>query len=41
MSLATVFSVLIKGGQALGAVGAATGGLTKKKDVDLGKPVWR
>jgi hypothetical protein len=24
-----------------GAVGAATGGLTKKKDVDLGKPVWR
>ena len=24
-----------------GAVGAATGGLTKKKDIDLGKPVWR
>ena len=24
-----------------GAVGAATGGLTKKKDVDLGKPIWR
>lgn len=24
-----------------GAVGAATGGLTKKKDVNLGKPVWR
>ena len=24
-----------------GAVGAATGGLTKKKDVDLGKPVWK
>jgi osmotically inducible lipoprotein OsmB len=24
-----------------GAVGAAAGGLTKKKDVDLGKPVWR
>lgn len=24
-----------------GAVGAATGGLTKRKDVDLGKPVWR
>jgi osmotically inducible lipoprotein OsmB len=24
-----------------GAVGAATGGLTKKKDVDLGKPLWR
>ena len=24
-----------------GAVGAAAGGLTKKSDVDLGKPVWR
>lgn len=24
-----------------GAVGAAAGGLTKKKDVDLGKPIWR
>ena len=24
-----------------GAVGAAAGGLTKEKDVDLGKPVWR
>lgn len=24
-----------------GAVGAAAGGLTKKKDVDLGKPLWR
>ncbi len=24
-----------------GAVGAAAGGLTKKNDVDLGKPVWR
>lgn len=24
-----------------GAVGAATGGLTKQKDVDLGKPIWR
>lgn len=24
-----------------GAAGAAAGGLTKKKDVDLGKPVWR
>lgn len=24
-----------------GAVGAAAGGLTKKKDVDLGKPAWR
>jgi osmotically inducible lipoprotein OsmB len=24
-----------------GAVGAATGGLTKKKDINLGKPVWR
>jgi osmotically inducible lipoprotein OsmB len=24
-----------------GAVGAAAGGLTKQKDVDLGKPVWR
>lgn len=24
-----------------GAVGAAAGGLTKKKDIDLGKPVWR
>ena len=24
-----------------GAVGAAAGGLTKKKDVDLGDPVWR
>lgn len=24
-----------------GAAGAATGGLTSKKDIDLGKPVWR
>ena len=24
-----------------GAVGAAGGALTKKKDVDLGKPIWR
>ena len=24
-----------------GAAGAATGALTKKKDIDLGKPVWR
>lgn len=24
-----------------GALGAAAGGLTKSKDVDLGKPVWR
>lgn len=24
-----------------GAVGAAAGGLTKERDVDLGKPVWR
>jgi osmotically inducible lipoprotein OsmB len=24
-----------------GAAGAAAGGLTKSKDVDLGKPVWR
>lgn len=24
-----------------GAVGAAAGGLTKKKDVDLGTPIWR
>jgi osmotically inducible lipoprotein OsmB len=24
-----------------GAAGAAVGGLTKKQDVDLGKPVWR
>ena len=24
-----------------GAVGAAAGDLTKSKDVDLGKPVWR
>lgn len=24
-----------------GAVGAAAGGLTKKEDIDLGKPVWR
>jgi len=30
------------GGAAIGgALGAAAGGLTKKKDVDLGKPVWR
>ena len=31
------------GGGALvgGAVGAAAGGLTKSKDVDLGKPAWR
>ncbi|MBV5335748.1 hypothetical protein JZU48_01690 [bacterium] len=24
-----------------GAVGAGTGALTNKKDIDLGKPVWR
>lgn len=24
-----------------GAVGAATGAVTKKKDVDLGKPIWK
>ena len=24
-----------------GAVGAAAGGLTKKKDVNLGRPAWR
>jgi len=24
-----------------GAVGGAAGGLTSKKDIDLGKPVWR
>lgn len=24
-----------------GAAGAAVGGLTKKKDLDLGKPIWR
>jgi hypothetical protein len=24
-----------------GAVGAAAGGLTKSKDIDLGKPVWK
>jgi osmotically inducible lipoprotein OsmB len=24
-----------------GAVGAAAGGLTKEKDLDLGKPIWR
>ena len=24
-----------------GAVGAAAGGLTKKNDIDLGKPIWR
>lgn len=24
-----------------GAVGAAAGGLTKSKDVNLGKPIWR
>jgi hypothetical protein len=24
-----------------GAAGAATGGLTKPSDIDLGKPVWR
>jgi osmotically inducible lipoprotein OsmB len=24
-----------------GAVGAATGGLTNKRDLDLGKPIWR
>lgn len=30
------------GGAAIGgALGAAAGGLTKPKDVDLGKPVWR
>jgi hypothetical protein len=30
------------GGAAIGgALGAAAGGLSKQKDVDLGKPVWR
>jgi osmotically inducible lipoprotein OsmB len=30
------------GGAAIGgALGAAAGGLTRSKDVDLGKPVWR
>ena len=24
-----------------GVVGAAAGGLTKKKDVDLGRPIWK
>lgn len=24
-----------------GAIGAAAGGLTNKKDVNLGKPIWR
>jgi osmotically inducible lipoprotein OsmB len=24
-----------------GAVGAAAGGLTKKKDINLGKPIWK
>jgi len=24
-----------------GAVGAAAGGLTKKSNIDLGKPIWR
>lgn len=24
-----------------GAVGAAAGGLTKEKDINLGKPIWR
>lgn len=24
-----------------GAVGAAAGGLTKKSDINLGKPIWR
>lgn len=24
-----------------GAAGAATGGLTKEKDLNLGKPIWR
>ena len=24
-----------------GAAGAATGALTKKKDIDLGRPLWR
>jgi hypothetical protein len=24
-----------------GALGAAAGGLTKKKDIDLGKPIWK
>lgn len=29
-------------GAAVGAgVGAAAGGLTKKEDIDLGKPVWK
>jgi osmotically inducible lipoprotein OsmB len=31
----------VAGGVIGGAVGAAAGGLTKEKDVDLGKPVWR
>jgi hypothetical protein len=24
-----------------GAVGAAAGGLTSKKDINLGKPIWK
>lgn len=24
-----------------GALGGAAGGLTKKKDIDLGKPIWK
>ncbi len=24
-----------------GAVGAGVGGLTKEKDIDLGKPIWK
>lgn len=32
----------VLGGALLGgAAGAAIGGLTKEKDIDLGKPVWR
>lgn len=31
----------VKGAIIGGAVGAAAGAATKKKDVDLGKPIWR
>lgn len=31
----------VKGAIIGGAVGAAAGAVTKKKDVDLGKPIWR
>lgn len=31
----------VKGALIGGAVGGAAGGLTKKKDINLGKPLWR